>query len=88
MNNNYQAGIFAPVPSHARYLTFALPDVSVARTQLAERVLGLSEIADGENTVVGMGAPLGGTFSAPFHGCEVIFTCDEGYGDALRMDDN
>lgn len=56
--NSYQAGILAPVPAHARYLAFSLTDVSVARAVLVERVQALSEIADGETIVVGVGAPL------------------------------
>jgi len=56
--NNHQAGILAPLPAHARYLTFELPDASVERKLVGERVQALSEIADGESIVVGMGAPL------------------------------
>jgi putative iron-dependent peroxidase len=69
--NNYQAGILAPVPGHARDLTFAQPDVSVARTLLAERVQALSEIADGETIVVGIGAPLVTALGAVIDGLQV-----------------
>ncbi len=54
---NFQRGILAPVPAHARYLTYELLDASVARAHVAERVQALSEIADGERIVVGMGMP-------------------------------
>lgn len=50
--NTHQAGILAAVPPVARYLQFALVDSDAARTAL--RVL--RESADGDRTVVGIGA--------------------------------
>jgi porphyrinogen peroxidase len=49
-----QPGVLAPVPPLARYLTFRLgPRYALRRTLLA-----LSEIADGDQCVVGIGEPL------------------------------
>ena len=49
-----QAGILAPLPNHARYLTFTLGDAQQIKIALA----ALRELADGENTVVGVGQTL------------------------------
>ena len=51
---NAQPGILAPVPRHARYLTFGLKQG--VRPQAALRAL--AAIADGESCVVGLGAVL------------------------------
>jgi len=51
---NAQPGILAPIPRHARYLTFGLKQG--ARPQAALRAL--AAIADGESCVVGLGAVL------------------------------
>jgi putative iron-dependent peroxidase len=50
----YQGGVLAPVPPHARYLTFRLTSRENANRAL--RILG--GIADGENCVVGLGQSL------------------------------
>jgi putative iron-dependent peroxidase len=52
-NNNSQAGILAPLPSQARYLTFALADASQAREALQR----LRDIAD-DNHVYGFAESL------------------------------
>ena len=49
-----QPGILAPLPDHARYLTFSLGDARQIKTALA----ALRELADGESTVVGVGQTL------------------------------
>ncbi|MGD8591846.1 MAG: Dyp-type peroxidase [Gammaproteobacteria bacterium] len=49
--NNFQPGILAPVPKHARYLVFALESDADPRSALQ----ALSEITDGDKTVVGLG---------------------------------
>ena len=49
-----QTGILAPLPKHARYLTFSLGDARQTKAALA----ALREIADGESTVVGVGQSL------------------------------
>ena len=49
---NAQPGILAPIPRHARYLTFGLKQG--VRPQVALRAL--AAIADGESCVVGLGA--------------------------------
>jgi len=69
--NNYQAGILAPPPAHARYLTFELPDASAARTLVGERVQALSEISDGETLVVGMGMSLVSALGTAIDGLQV-----------------
>ncbi len=51
---NAQAGILAPIPRHARYLTFGLKQG--VRPQAAQR--SLAAAADGESCVVGLGALL------------------------------
>jgi putative iron-dependent peroxidase len=51
---NAQPGILAPIPRHARYLTFGLKQG--VRPQAALRALGA--IADGESCVVGLGSVL------------------------------
>jgi putative iron-dependent peroxidase len=51
---NGQPGILAPIPRHARYLTFGLKQG--ARPQAALRAL--AAMADGESCVVGLGAVL------------------------------
>jgi len=51
---NAQPGILAPIPRHARYLTFGLKQG--VRPQAALRAL--AAIADGESCVVGLGAVL------------------------------
>jgi putative iron-dependent peroxidase len=51
---NAQPGILAPIPRHARYLTFGLKQG--ARPQAALRALAAT--ADGESCVVGLGAVL------------------------------
>ena len=52
--NYFQPGVLAPVPAHARYLTFRLKSRSAARKALR----ALAELADGENCVVGLGLSL------------------------------
>ena len=54
MTQRVQPGILAPVPSHARYLTFALEAGSDPREALDE----LRSIADGDEIVVGLGQGL------------------------------
>jgi porphyrinogen peroxidase len=49
-----QSGILAPVPAHARYLTFALTDGDQARSALQ----ALRNIVDGEHHVVGLAESL------------------------------
>lgn len=49
-----QAGILAPLPNHARYLTFTLGETP----KIAVALAALREIADGESTVVGVGQTL------------------------------
>jgi putative iron-dependent peroxidase len=52
--NNAQPGILAPIPRHARYLTFSLKSGAQPR----EAVRALARAADGEACVVGLGALL------------------------------
>ena len=52
--SQYQPGVLAPVPLHGRYLTFRL----AARTHARRALRALSDIADGESCVVGLGLPL------------------------------
>src|SRR5690242_12800766 len=52
--NNAQPGILAPVPPHARYLTFALKQGARPDAQLES----LAAAVDGKACVVGVGAPL------------------------------
>jgi putative iron-dependent peroxidase len=54
MVKNAQPGILAPVPRHARYLTFSLKQGAQPR----EAVEALASAADGEACVVGLGALL------------------------------
>ena len=49
-----QPGILAPVPTHARYLTFSLTDPSAARPALN----ALKTVADGNHAVVGLSESL------------------------------
>lgn len=49
-----QAGILAPLPPHARYMSFDLANVDAARHSLAD----LRDLADGVDTVVGIGLSL------------------------------
>lgn len=49
-----QPGILAPLPKHARYLTFSLGD----ERQIKAALDALRELADGESTVVGCGQGL------------------------------
>ena len=49
-----QVGILAPLPNHARYLTFTLGETP----KIAAALAALRELADGENTVVGVGQRL------------------------------
>jgi putative iron-dependent peroxidase len=51
---NAQPGILAPIPRHARYLTFSLKQGANPR----EAVKALASAADGETCVVGLGALL------------------------------
>lgn len=51
---NAQPGILAPIPRHARYLTFSLKQGAQPR----EAVRALATAADGETCVVGLGALL------------------------------
>ena len=59
-----QAGILAPLPNHARYLTFTLGDAQQIKIALA----ALRELADGENTVVGVGQTLADALGARLDG--------------------
>lgn len=52
---NYQTGIIAPVPRHARHLLFSLAGSSV---EAKDDLTALAAIVDGEQTVVGLGASL------------------------------
>ena len=52
--SQYQPGVLAPVPLHGRYLTFRL----ATRTNARRALRALSDIADGESCVVGLGLPL------------------------------
>ncbi len=47
-----QSGILAPVPKHARYLVFSFES---GLSNAAEAIASLTDIVDGENTVVGIG---------------------------------
>ena len=49
-----QPGILLPLPQHARYVNYSLDDTE----QLATALHALRELADGENTVVGIGQEL------------------------------
>ena len=49
-----QPGILAPLPDHARYLSFSLGETE----RLSEALLALRDLADGESTVVGFGQAL------------------------------
>jgi porphyrinogen peroxidase len=50
----YQGGVLGPVPPHGRYLTFRLNSLAHAKSRLKM----LSDIANGENCVVGLGLSL------------------------------
>ena len=52
--SNYQSGILAPVPKHARYLVFSLEPDSEPRSALK----ALCDVIDGDKTVVGLGQSL------------------------------
>ena len=52
--NNIQRGILHPIPKHARYLAFTLASDAEPRSSLQS----LRDLADGENTVVGIGQSL------------------------------
>lgn len=53
--NNFQTGILAPGPLHARYLTFSLVSPESDPRPALSR---LAELVDGEATVLGLGASL------------------------------
>lgn len=57
MQNHAQAGILEPVPAQGRYLFFALR-AHATPAALAESLRCLSPLADGQTTVVGLGASL------------------------------
>lgn len=59
-----QPGILAPLPNHARYLTFSLGDARQIKAALA----ALRELADGESTVVGCGQTLAAQLHADIAG--------------------
>ena len=59
-----QAGILAPLPNHARYLTFTLGETP----KIAAALAALRELADGENTVVGVGQTLADALGARLDG--------------------
>lgn len=59
-----QPGILLPLPKHARYLTFSLGDAQ----QIASALAALRELADGENTVVGVGQALADALGANLPG--------------------
>ena len=59
-----QPGILLPIPKHARYLSFSLDDAA----QLAAAFAALRELADGENTVVGLGQTLTSALGARIAG--------------------
>lgn len=52
--SKFQPGVLAPVPLHGRYLTFRLKSRAGARKALR----ALSDLADGDNCVVGLGQSL------------------------------
>ncbi|MCP5279819.1 MAG: Dyp-type peroxidase [Thiobacillus sp.] len=53
----FQPGILAPVPAAARHLQFDIAP-GASRTDLADALTRLKNLADGEDTVVGFGQPL------------------------------
>jgi putative iron-dependent peroxidase len=59
-----QPGILAPLPDHARYLTFTLGEMAKVAAALA----ALRELADGESTVVGVGQTLAALLHAHIDG--------------------
>jgi len=61
---NFQPGILAGVPKTARYLTFSVAEARRARQALAS----LAAAADGNEVVVGVGAPLAGQLGASIDG--------------------
>ncbi len=54
MSDNYQPGILEPVPGHARYLLFSLK----SNPSIDPALQNLISIAEGANTVVGLGLSL------------------------------
>src|SRR5437899_9332917 len=54
MTSETQAGILAPIPLHARYLSFSLNQGANPSAALR----ALSDLADGNKTVVGLGQSL------------------------------
>ena len=63
-----QPGILAALPRHARYLTFSLGDTA----QRAAALGALRHLADGENTVVGVGQALAAALGAPIAGLKSL----------------
>lgn len=61
-----QAGILLPVPKLARYLSFALGEISPGSA--GEALRALRELADGEQTVVGIGQALASALGATIPG--------------------
>ncbi|HQU17292.1 MAG: peroxidase [Chromatiales bacterium 21-64-14] len=59
-----QAGILAPLPPHARYMSFDLADIHAARHSLA----ALQALVDGTDTVVGIGLSLAEALDAQIPG--------------------
>lgn len=62
--NSEQTGILSPLPPHGRYLSFDLVEPGYARTCLA----ALRELADGRDTVVGIGQSLAAALGASVPG--------------------
>lgn len=62
---NSQAGILASVPRHARYLMFSYESDSA---DIAETMMPLLEVVDGEDTVVGLGPSLVAAVAAEIPG--------------------
>ncbi|MCZ7625502.1 MAG: peroxidase [Candidatus Methylomirabilota bacterium] len=74
--DNVQSGILEPTPPVARYLTFSLTDEDEARRSLRL----LSNIADGRQTVVGLGQSLVRTLGATIPGlCTAPSYAGSGY---------
>ena len=63
-----QPGILAPLPDHARYLSFSLGETE----RLSEALLALRDLADGESTVVGFGQALASALGAKIAGLKSL----------------
>lgn len=66
-----QPGVLAPIPAHARYLTFSLR-AGVSTQQLKQTLTRLAAAADGRQVVAGLGAPLVATLGASVPGLKTF----------------